>query len=118
MNAFTDVWVSPAGSYNLLRTAPFTATPSAQAKLAQLPGVRAVRIYRGGLLDWGQRRIWVIAPPRASSPLLPASQLVEGNLRQATRGCARADGRSSHERSPKNTISISAMRSRCRRPIR
>lgn len=84
MNAFTDVWVSPAGSYNLLQTAPFTATPSAQAKLARLPGVRAVRIYRGGLLDWGQRRIWVIAPPRASSPLLPASQLVEGNLRQAT----------------------------------
>jgi len=82
MNAFTDVWISPAGSYNLLQTAPFP--PSAQAQLQRLPGVRAVRIYRGGLLDWGDRRIWVIAPPRDSSPLLPASQLVEGNLRQAT----------------------------------
>jgi putative ABC transport system permease protein len=84
MNAFTAVWVSPAGSYNLLQTAPFTATPAQQAKLERLPGVRAVRIYRGGLLDWGPRRIWTIAPPRASSPLLPASQIVEGNVRQAT----------------------------------
>ena len=46
--------------------------------------MRAVRLYRGGLLDWRDRRIWVIAPPRASSPLLPASQIVEGNVRQAT----------------------------------
>ncbi len=84
MNAFTDVWVSPAGAYNLLQTAPFESAPGAQAKLERLPGVRAVRIYRGGLLDWGDRRIWVIAPPRAASPLLPASQLVEGNLSQAT----------------------------------
>ena len=82
MNAFTDVWVSPAGSYNLLQTAPFA--PTARAKLARLPGVRAVRIYRGGLLDWGDRRIWVIAPPRNASALLPASQLVEGDLREAT----------------------------------
>jgi putative ABC transport system permease protein len=82
MNAFTDVWVSPAGSYNLLQTAPFA--PADQAKLRRLPGVRAVRLYRGGLLDWRDRRIWTIAPPRESSPLLPASQLVEGEERQAT----------------------------------
>ncbi len=82
MNAFTDVWVSPAGSYNLLQTTPFQ--PSSQAKLQRLPGVRAVRLYRGGLLDWRDRRIWVIAPPRESSPLLPASQIVEGDVRQAT----------------------------------
>ncbi|HWY18255.1 MAG TPA: FtsX-like permease family protein [Solirubrobacteraceae bacterium] len=82
MNAFTDVWVSPAGSYNLLQTAPFT--PIDQAKLGRLPGVRAVRLYRGGLLDWRDRRTWVIAPPRESSPLLPASQIVEGDARQAT----------------------------------
>jgi putative ABC transport system permease protein len=82
MNAFTDVWVSPAGSYNLLQTAPFA--PVDQAKLQRLPGVRAVRLYRGGLLDWRDRRTWVIAPPRESSPLLPASQIVEGDVRQAT----------------------------------
>jgi putative ABC transport system permease protein len=82
LNSFTDIWVSPSGSYNLLKTAPFN--PSAQARLARLPGVRAVRIYRGGLLDIGERRVWVIAPPAAATPLLPASQIVEGDVRRAT----------------------------------
>jgi putative ABC transport system permease protein len=82
MNAYTDVWVAPAGSYNLLQTAPFT--PTAQAELARLPGVREVRLYRGGLLDWGDRRIWVSAPPRVAVPLLPSSQIVEGDIAQAT----------------------------------
>jgi putative ABC transport system permease protein len=81
-NAFTDLWVSPPGAYNLLRTAPFTATQL--HTLRRLPGVRAVRVYRGGLLDWGERRIWVIAPPDAAVPLLPASQIVEGSVAQAT----------------------------------
>ena len=82
MNAFTNVWVSPAGSYNLLKTAPFE--PTAQAELEKLPGVRAVRSYRGGLLDIGERRVWVIAPLPQASPLLPASQIVEGNVARAS----------------------------------
>ncbi len=81
-NAYTDLWVAPAGSYNLLKTAPFA--PSDRAKLQQLPGVSAVRLYRSGLLDYGERRVLVIAPPDASTPLLPADQLLEGNLHQAT----------------------------------
>jgi putative ABC transport system permease protein len=81
-NAFTDVWVSPPGAYNLLRTTPFKATQ--QATLERLPGVRSVRIYRGGLLDWGERRVWVIAPPIEASPLLPSSQIVEGSIARAT----------------------------------
>jgi len=40
--------------------------------------------YRGGLLDYGLRRALVIAPPSGASPLLPETQLVQGNLRQAT----------------------------------
>jgi putative ABC transport system permease protein len=81
LNSLTDVWVSPAGSYNLLNTTPFS--PDERATLARLPGVRAVRVYRGGLLDWGKRRVWVSAPPRQATPLLPASQILEGNPRQA-----------------------------------
>lgn len=81
MNAFTDLWVSPSGSYNLLKTAPFEANQ--QAKLATLPGVSAVRVYRGGLLDWGERRIWVIAPPVEATSLLPATQIVQGNVARA-----------------------------------
>ncbi|HEY7892332.1 MAG TPA: FtsX-like permease family protein [Solirubrobacteraceae bacterium] len=81
-NAFTDIWVSPPGAYNLLRTAPFA--PTQQAELARLPGVRAVRVYRGGLLDWGLRRVWVIAPPAEAMPLLPSSQILDGSVAQAT----------------------------------
>ncbi|HEX5309416.1 MAG TPA: ABC transporter permease [Solirubrobacteraceae bacterium] len=80
-NAPTDVWVSAAGSSNLLMTSPFPAIEL--AKLRALPGVRAARVYRGGLLDFGDRRVWVIAPPRDASPLVPPSQLVEGNVAQA-----------------------------------
>jgi putative ABC transport system permease protein len=82
MNAFTDVWVAPAGSYNLLQTAPFK--PTLRGRLQRLPGVRAVGLYRSGLLDYGERRVLVIAPPREATPLVPADQLVQGDLRQAT----------------------------------
>ena len=81
VNASTDVWVSAAGNSNLLMTSPFA--PTQQAKLAALPGVRSVRVYRGGLLDYNNRRIWVIAPPSEASPLVPPTQLVEGNVTQA-----------------------------------
>jgi putative ABC transport system permease protein len=81
MNAATDVWVSAAGNSNLLMTSPFA--PTQLSKLSALPGVRAVRVYRGGLLDYKDRRIWVIAPPLEASPLVPPTQLVEGNVAQA-----------------------------------
>lgn len=81
MNASTDIWVSPAGTFNLLMTQPFPAT--SLLRLRRLPGVRAVRIYRGGLLDWRERRTWVIAPPAGAVAPIPPSQLVEGDLRQA-----------------------------------
>jgi putative ABC transport system permease protein len=81
-NAFTDLWVSPPGAYNLLRTAPFAA--SQQSQLAHLPGVRAVAVYRGGLLDWGTRKVWVLAPPNEATPLLPSTQILEGSVARAT----------------------------------
>jgi putative ABC transport system permease protein len=82
-NAFTDLWVSPPGAYNLLRTAPFA--PTQQAALERLPGVRSVAVYRGGLLDWGERKVWVLAPPDEASPLLPSSQILEGSVAQASK---------------------------------
>jgi putative ABC transport system permease protein len=82
LNASTDVWVAPAGDYNLLDTTPFA--PAERARLERLPHVRAVGLYRSGLLDYGQRRVLVIAPPRQANPLLPAGQIVQGNVVQAT----------------------------------
>jgi putative ABC transport system permease protein len=81
-NAFTDIWVTPAGSYNLLATTPFN--PVERVTVQKVPGVQAVRLYRSGLLDYGEQRVLVIAPPRQSVPLLPADQLLEGDPRQAT----------------------------------
>jgi putative ABC transport system permease protein len=81
-NAFTDLWVAPAGSYDLLKTTPFVV--GQRAELEHLAGVRAVHIYRSGLLDYGERRVLVIAPPSQATPLLPADQLLQGSLRQAT----------------------------------
>ncbi len=81
MNAFADVWVAPAGSYNLLQTTPFD--PTLQGRLRRVPGVRAVGLYRSGLLDYDARRVLVIAPPRTAVPLVPADQIVQGDPQQA-----------------------------------
>jgi len=77
MNAAAGVWVSPAGSYDLMNTTPFA--PREQAKLEHVPGVGAVRPYRGGMLDYGERRVLVIAPsPQAVSQML-ARQVLDGD---------------------------------------
>jgi putative ABC transport system permease protein len=81
-NAATDIWVLPAGAYDLFETAPFA--PSGQARLARLPGVSAVRIYRGGLLDYGDRRALVLAPPRRPDPLPATGQLLQGRPSQTS----------------------------------
>ncbi len=82
-NAASALWVAPAGSYNLLMTSPFA--PTQRAQLAALPGVRAVGVYRSSLLDYGTRRVLVMAPPRQAEPLLPEGQILEGRAAQATR---------------------------------
>lgn len=82
-SANAQVWVAPTGSYNLLMTAPFA--PLAQARLRHIPAVRSVGLYRGGLLDYGQRRVLVIAPPLTASALLPAGQLSGAGAQQAER---------------------------------
>ena len=34
-NAYTDVWVSPPGAYNLLRTAPFASSQQAELSVCR-----------------------------------------------------------------------------------
>lgn len=78
-NGITDLWVSARGVDNTLGTSAFAAGDT--SALARLPDVRSVGVYRGGFLDVGDRRVWVIAAPDDSRHLIPASQLVEGNPR-------------------------------------
>jgi putative ABC transport system permease protein len=79
----TDLWVSPPGVQNTLATTPFPA--SVAAKLSPVPGLRSIAIYRGGFLDFGDRRVWVIAPPPTSAAPLPPGQLTAGNIAEANR---------------------------------
>jgi putative ABC transport system permease protein len=80
MDSIANIWVAPTGAYDLLDTTSFA--PTARSKLEHVPGVRAVRLDRSGLLDYGDRRVLILAPPRQSDPLLPASQIVRGNAVQ------------------------------------
>ncbi len=77
VSAVADLWVTSPGISNMLTTAPFRGIDT--ATLVRLPGVRAVRTYRAGLLDYGERRVWLLAPPRAAADLVPERQIVTGS---------------------------------------
>jgi putative ABC transport system permease protein len=83
VDSSADVWVSPRGEANAFATTPFK--PTDFAALARLPGVRAIGMYRGSFLDWGSRRLWVLAPPRDSAQPIPPEELVGGELALAAR---------------------------------
>ncbi|MGH2852805.1 MAG: FtsX-like permease family protein [Solirubrobacteraceae bacterium] len=81
IDSAADVWVTPRGEANAFATTPFTGSkPNA---LAHLPGVRGLGVYRGSFLNWGDRRLWVLAPPSASGQPIPPSELTSGDLATA-----------------------------------
>ena len=77
-----QVWVT--SGRDVFDTNNFAASEPAAA-LAGVPGVASVRVYQGGLLDVGRRRMWVRARPAGDSIMFEVSQLLHGNYRQATR---------------------------------
>ena len=77
-----NIWVSPSGQASPLSTTPFTQT--SPPPFARLPGVASVGVYRGSFFDWGNRRVWVLAPPSNSRAPIPAGQLISGRLDVAT----------------------------------
>jgi putative ABC transport system permease protein len=82
LSVAADVWVLPSGTQNLLATTPFR--DSASSTLERLPGVRSVGLYRASFLDYGDRRVWVLAPPSSATNPIPPSQLVRGGDALAT----------------------------------
>ncbi len=76
-----DVWVTSAGSANTFATTPFALDSSA---LARVPGVGQIGVYRGSFLNWGRRRLWVLAQPSSAAQPIPPSQLRGGRLALAT----------------------------------
>jgi putative ABC transport system permease protein len=66
---------------------PFAAEP-AVAKIAGLPGVAGVQRFKGGYLDLGSRRVWVLARPPGGASHVLATQTVHGNAKDLTRRLA------------------------------
>lgn len=85
-NSYGEIWVAPAGQYDLFTTTPMSAAPAGLPRsLERLPGVRGVAPYGGSYLDIGSRRVWVLAPPASAAVPFSATQLVEGSFTEATR---------------------------------
>jgi len=82
LSMVADIWVVVPGEQNTLATTPFA--DSAGSALAHLPGVRAVGRYHAAFLEYGSRRVWVLAPPSTAADPIPPSQLMSGDLAQAT----------------------------------
>jgi putative ABC transport system permease protein len=82
VTSVADVWVAAPGDQNLLATIPLLG--DTRASLSHLPGVRAVGAYHAGFLDYGDRRVWVLAPPSTAASPIPASQLLRGDVAHAT----------------------------------
>jgi putative ABC transport system permease protein len=76
-----QIWVTTGG--NDLTTNAFDAG-DLPASIARAPGVASVRIYQGGFLDVGARRMWIIARPPADDAPIPAGQLLHGDDARAT----------------------------------
>ncbi len=79
IDSSADIWVSPKGEANAFATTPFVAAKPVRA-ITKLAGVRAVGLYNGSFLNWGDHRLWVLAPPGDSRQPIPPSELVSGNL--------------------------------------
>ncbi len=76
-----QVWVTTG--MNDLTTTSFRPG-DAVARIEQIKGVSAVRLYQGGLLDVGQRRLWIRARPPSDPVVLQRSQLIKGSYATAS----------------------------------
>jgi putative ABC transport system permease protein len=75
--ADANVWITNPGDNQAV---DLFREPASIAKLAQVPGVAAMRSFQGGFLQLGARRVWVIARPPGAERHVLASQLRSGDL--------------------------------------
>jgi putative ABC transport system permease protein len=76
-----DLWVTTGGDD--LTTNAFAAG-TLPARLVGRREISGVRLYQGGLLDAGSRRLWIIARSNKDPRLIPSSQLVTGDIEAAS----------------------------------
>jgi putative ABC transport system permease protein len=79
-HATASIWVTDSGNVFNTDGFPLPANPS---RLAQAPGVSAVRVYQGALTDVGNRRLWVRARPTSDPAMVESSQILSGSFARA-----------------------------------
>jgi putative ABC transport system permease protein len=77
----TDLWITNADDDLAIQA---FRPDDIVRRLALVPGVQSASLYNGGLLDIGNRRVWVIGRPARDANMIPPSQLLSGNLQWAT----------------------------------
>ncbi|HYM66156.1 MAG TPA: ABC transporter permease, partial [Patescibacteria group bacterium] len=85
--ADADLWV--ANPEDNQATVDFLPDHEA-TRIAKVAGVASVRAFQGGFLEYGDRRMWIIARPPGASRQVLQSQIVAGDLSSAI---ARLGGR-------------------------
>ncbi|HUN79196.1 MAG TPA: FtsX-like permease family protein [Solirubrobacteraceae bacterium] len=80
-DASADLWVVPNGGFSSLTTTPFQAVDL--QRLKDVAGVQRLTFYRSSFLDWGKRRLGIRAQSNSVGNLIPATQLVSGDLADA-----------------------------------
>jgi putative ABC transport system permease protein len=81
VDSIADIWVAPRSDANTFATTAFRG--GLADELQAVPGVRAVRAYRGGFLDWNDRRVWVLAPPREAALPISRGRMTDAELARA-----------------------------------
>ncbi|HEU4656545.1 MAG TPA: ABC transporter permease [Capillimicrobium sp.] len=76
IDANADLWVSFRSSQNAFATAPISLDGRDLDRVRALPGVATAERYRGAFLDIGDRRLWVLAPPRSADAPVPPRQIL------------------------------------------
>jgi putative ABC transport system permease protein len=77
VDAAAQVWVMPQGKTSVQPTTPFTAIDTSD--ISRLAGVSSVSAFRGSFLNWGDRRLWLLAPSAVTRLPIPSSQITSGD---------------------------------------
>lgn len=77
IDSTADIWVIPRGKTSIQPTTPFIALNT--TALSHVPGVSQISIFHGSFLNWGERRLWVLAPGKSIEHIVPAGQVVSGS---------------------------------------
>ena len=84
-NRGAEVWVAFSGLTNIFGASPIAVTPRKLGEIERLDGVRGLSRNRGGFLDVGDDRAWIMGPDRARAGLLLARHVEAGDPALAAR---------------------------------